>query len=477
MMHERNEIERRTSAGLWARANAAVWAALAAGLLLRLWWVWRFGQITTDTRVYGDFARNLLQHGVYGYTNIVKGVVRAPQPTLIRLPGYPLFLALCFKLFGMENYTAVMLVQTVADLWTCLLLGGVAARIFGRRAGLGALWMAALCPFMANYVAVPLTETLTLLCMGLAFYGVARWGEKRGSGWVLVIGSALAYAVLLRPEQGMLAVAVVPAMLWMQRMRARRDVALVCVLTVLPLVPWTARNWRVFHVFEPLAPRYATDPGDRINYGFQRWYRTWAVEFASTELVYWNYDGFSIDVATLPDRAFDSNAQYSETATLLNDYNQTDNATREIDTRFDALARERISAAPLRYYVMLPMARVLDMMFRPRVELFPAPLEWWKDRTHRGWDAFALTYALLNAGFFALAAVTLWQRAWWREERPLVAMMVATIVMRTLLLLTLDNSEDRYTLEFFPVLVVLGSAVVGRSWLGRGRRKREAAGF
>jgi hypothetical protein len=31
--------------------------------------------------------------------------------------------------------------------------------------------------------------------------------------------------------------------------------------------------------------------------------------------------------------------------------------------------------------------------------------------------------------------------------------------LRTLLLLTLDNSEPRYTLEFFPVLMVWAGAV------------------
>ncbi len=40
--------------------------------------------------------------------------------------------------------------------------------------------------------------------------------------------------------------------------------AVVCVLLALaPFAAWTARNWQVFHVFEPLAPRYATDPGER----------------------------------------------------------------------------------------------------------------------------------------------------------------------------------------------------------------------
>ena len=36
--------------------------------------------------------------------------------------------------------------------------------------------------------------------------------------------------------------------------------------------------------------------------------------------------------------------------------------------------------------------------------------------------------------------------------------MVASIALRSALLLTLDNSEPRYTLEFFPVLIVLAWA-------------------
>jgi hypothetical protein len=37
--------------------------------------------------------------------------------------------------------------------------------------------------------------------------------------------------------------------------------------------------------------------------------------------------------------------------------------------------------------------------------------------------------------------------------------MLATVLLRAGLLLTLDNSEPRYTLEFFPVLLVLAGAL------------------
>ncbi len=443
--------------------------AVAAGLLLRLWWILHLGQITVDTRNYGMFARNLLEHGVYGFDNLRNGILLAPVPTLIRLPGYPLFLAACFRLFGMENYTAVMLVQAAFDLWTCVLVAGIARRLFHLRTALATLWLAALCPFTANYVAVPLTETLTLFCIALAFYALLRWRDsgRRVDRWLLALAFALAYAILLRPEQGLLAAAVVPAVFALafrqEGFRALGPTLIVSVLTLLPLVPWAARNWRTFHVFQPLAPRFATDPGALINYGFQRWFRTWAIDFASNETCYWSYDGQDIRIADLPDRAFDTQAQYAATDALLKDYNQTDQPTKSLDDRFNAIAEQRIHSDPLRYFVALPVARVLDMAFRPRTEMMPVPNEWWKfRRPHRFACCFALAYAVLNLGFFILAGMTAFRRGLWRHQQVIVWSMLATIVLRTLLLLTIDNSEPRYTLEFFPVFFVLAGATLSR---------------
>ena len=88
--------------------------ALAVGLVLRLWFISHAARIDGDTLIYGNIAKNWLQHGVYGFVQNTKGTV----PTLIRLPGYPLFLAACFSLFGLDHYIAVMYVQCVIDLFT-----------------------------------------------------------------------------------------------------------------------------------------------------------------------------------------------------------------------------------------------------------------------------------------------------------------------------------------------------------------------
>jgi 4-amino-4-deoxy-L-arabinose transferase-like glycosyltransferase len=449
--------------------------ALAAGLALRLWFVAHVARLAGDSLLYGNIARNWMQHGVYSFTQPPAPLV----PTLIRLPGYPLFLMICFQLFGVDHYTAVMYVQCAIDLLTCLLIAGLAGRLFGRRAALAALWLSALCPFMAIYTAAPLTEVLTLFCIALTFYSLERWssslGRWQGGGvglnrWLWVTGVAMAYSVLLRPEQGLLAATVIPAMLWMvwRQAKSRRPrfesilpVALAALCVLLPLAPWTLRNWRTFHVIQPLAPRYATDPGEFVSLGFQRWYRTWAIDFASTEEVYWNYDSAPVWIGDLPTRSFDSDNQYAETEAILNQYNRDYNATPALDARFAALAEERIHNDPIRYYVALPMARLLNMLFRPRAEMLEVPLEWWRWREHQTTTLLAAGLAALNLGYFVLGALGLWRwrRDGWGPHLPLVGAMLGFVVLRCALLLTLDNSEPRYTLEFFPLLIVWGSYV------------------
>jgi hypothetical protein len=477
--------------------------AIAAGIGLRMWFILHAARLEGDALLYGDIAKSLLAHGVYGFSR----AAGAPVPTLIRLPGYPLFLMLTFRVFGSEHYAAVMAVQAAADMATCGLAAGLSARLFGWRGGLGTLWLAVLCPFTANYVAAPLTETLSLFCVALVFYGLERW-KARGTGWnrwVWVIGAALGYALLLRPEQGLLAAAVVPAMLWIvwrtqvsksrpfDKLRAGygapnfgwalyAPVYAAALLVVLPLVPWTARNWRTFHVVQPLAPRSAADPGEPVPEGFYRWYRTWAIEFASTEDVYWNYDGASIEIADLPSRAFDNEDQYNRTAEILEQYNRVYNPTPALDAKWEALAEERIRANPVRYYVALPVARLLNMLLRPRFEMMGISLEWWKWRENRRFAILGAAYAGLNLAYFVLGGVGLWlwrQRAW-LGQRELAWTMMGFVALRCVLLLTLDNSEPRYTLEFFPVVMVWAGALFAempryrRNLADVGRSKKKA---
>ena len=125
--------------------------ATLAAFALRLLFLLRFPGITTDSFVYGDIAKNWLQHGIYGLSGPDE-----ISATYIRLPGYPAFLAAVFAIFGMEHYRAVLVVQIFVDIGTCLVIADMARRLISPRAARAAFLLAALCPFLASYAAAAL---------------------------------------------------------------------------------------------------------------------------------------------------------------------------------------------------------------------------------------------------------------------------------------------------------------------------------
>jgi hypothetical protein len=435
--------------------------ALASGLALRLWMLKQFFSVDGDPLIYGEMAKNLILHGHYALT--AAGGVMAP--TLIRLPGYPLLLAACFKVFGMENYASAAWVQIALELAGCLLLADFVRRIASPAAGLATLWLAALCPFTASYSVVAMPETPTLFAVALALWALARFHARPSWASALWFTFAVTFAALLRPDGALVGVALAPALLMGLRRTtiARRKLArmaAVCVLLAMaPFAAWTWRNWQVFHVFEPLAPRYTNDPGQQAIPGWQRWVKTWCLDFVSTFDIYWNVPDGPLDLSKLPSRAFDSPAQYAQTAAIAKQYTEGGQTlTPELDARFQQLGDERVAAHPLRYYLWLPLGRVADMWLRPRVDNLYDDLDWWNYANHPAESRISWAYAGLNALYLLLALAGLWMRPrYW-------PWMLAYIALRSLMLTIVEAPETRYTLECFPMLFALAGIAVHRAY-------------
>ena len=464
-----------------SKARFFVGASLAA-LGLRLFLVAYFPAVVDDSRFYADIAQNWLLHGVYGITN--SGVI---TPTLSRLPGYPAFLAMVFKLFGIGNFRAVLLVQVLFDLATCFLIADLARRLFSGRSAQVAFLLAALCPFLANYAAAALTETLeiffTVLALDLAFRGLSV-GEtasptiSRRLLWPPLVwvgcGLSVGGAILLRPDGGILLAAIGAYLLWLlvpslrtgrgegaERFSPRPIIwagVLVALGAIAPLIPWTLRNLDTLHRFQPLAPRYATDSDDVVMNGFNRWVKTWIEDYVSVQEVYWSVPGADIDIARLPRRAFDSPQQRERTTQLFVDYNRDHDMTPELDARFAALAAQRVRATPFRYYLWLPLARIADMWLRPRTELFPSDPRWWEFNDDPRWLGVSLALGLVNLIYVVMALAGL-VRA---HEFFGIGLFVLFLLLRSAFLGTLENPEPRYTLECYPAAIVLASALFHR---------------
>jgi 4-amino-4-deoxy-L-arabinose transferase-like glycosyltransferase len=450
-----------------------LWVTLAA-LGLRLLFLFRFPAVTTDSFVYGDIAKNWLQHGIYGLSGTDE-----ISATYIRLPGYPAFLAATFAVFGMEHYRAVLVLQMFVDLATCFLIADMARRLVSARVARAAFLLAALCPFLASYAAAALTETLEIFFTALAFdcaiTGLESLEARRLRPW-LGCGLAIGAAILLRPDGGLLLIAIelYLALLWVRAWKDKTGASrprpqgsfyllrvglIVAFVSLAPLVPWAWRNLHTMHRFELLAPRYANEQDEFVPAGFNRWVKTWIADYASVEEIYWPVPGDTIDAGKLPDRAFDSEAQRQQTEELLADYNQALHVTPELDARFAALAGQRIGQSPLRYYAWLPLVRIADMWLRPRTETLPSDTRWWEFNDDPKWSVLAVGLGIIGLVYVGLAGAGLVKA----RNITFLGVLLTFVTVRSIFLSTLENPEPRYTLECYPVVIILAAVILGRN--------------
>jgi hypothetical protein len=230
------------------------------------------------------------------------------------------------------------------------------------------------------------------------------------------------------------------------------------VISVIPLAPWAVRNWRVFHRFQPLAPRYANEEDEFVPMGFNRWVKTWIADYTSVEEVYWPVPGSALDVTKLPRRAFDTPKQYDQTAALIDEYNDLLHVSPELDDRFEGLAAQRIRAHPFGYYLQLPLLRITDMWLRPRTEKLPCDSRWWELNDEPQWSALAIALGVLNLAYVG-CAVGGWVRS---HNLTLIGVLVFFLALRSAFLGSLENPEPRYTLEMYPVVIVFAASAITR---------------
>jgi hypothetical protein len=455
--------------------------AALAGLALRVALVLRFPAGSGDSPIYEELARNWLGAHIYGLSH-GSGVIASD----LRVPGYPAFLALLYLLLGRAE-RGILLAQAVVDLGTCFLVAWMASRLAParqrHRIGLAGLWLAATCPFVANYAAVPLAEVLATFltvaaliplvrgCTTIGLPGLPSNGRWRGWGTWFAGGLLVGLGTLVRPEAPLLlaALGLVLAVHWRHRpdwAKLVRATALAGAGLLLPLLPWVARNWVRFHEVQFLAPRFAATPDEYVPRGLYAWTGTWLVRFRDVYLVPWKIDGEAVRLGDIPPSAFDSPAERARVAALLERYNASLQMTPQIDDGFAALARERTARHPLRTYLWVPLDRAATLWFTPRVDLLPfsghlRPIakQWREDRLD-----FSVTLLLGALNFFyvglAIAgAYRILRRrdVEWTIPGTSVALLVTFILLRTAFLTGIETPEPRYVLECFPALLALGA--------------------
>jgi 4-amino-4-deoxy-L-arabinose transferase-like glycosyltransferase len=354
-----------------------------------------------------------------------------------------------------------------------------------RRAFTAALWLAVLCPFTANYVAVILTETwatfftalaLLFLCLlllrfrGSVFSADGLTLDLRVSvEWFAAFaGFAGGLGTLFRPETPLLLITAVLVLGWYllrrrQWLKFVRIGSCMFVGCILPLLPWALRNEITLHKIQFLSPKNSNLPGELIPYGFMAWEKTWLYRVRYCYLVTWKLNDEAIDVEDIPANAFDTPDEKEQVTDVLASYNRDINLTEEEDAVFGKLASERTARHPLRTYLFIPAARAVTVWLTPRIELlpfsgkvFPLAEAYEEDPVDQG---FTVAFVALNIIYILLAVWGAWRLWPQHHARTAVVLLTAFVLLRTAFLTTLEAPEPRYTLVCFPVLLAFAAQI------------------
>ena len=218
--------------------------------------------------IFGDDP-SVVTRDPYGYriaARMVENWDWISTPFSPSAPGYRMLLALAFKLLGVSWWTAVML-NAVLGATTTLFLYRIGERLLGKRVGLAsALWLGLSVNHM-HFASLAMRDVLVTFLLTWLAYALARpFFRMRTATW-----TAFLCTLLLHTEPMFLAllpllVVFLAVASTHHRALSAQYVFLFLAALVVFFIPWTARNWVVYHDVVPVsleATRY-TAPVARL---------------------------------------------------------------------------------------------------------------------------------------------------------------------------------------------------------------------
>ena len=168
-------------------------------------------------------------------------------------PLYPIFLSLCYLLFGM-NTLSYFIPQAIVGSLTCVVIYFLAEELFDKKTAILAGFATALYPDLILWTYFIRVETLFIFLLSLSFLFLAKAGRTKSVFMVSAGAIIFGLACLTR----ITAILFIPILFlwqlynfnWNKKSGFKVSLA-ATLLTLLILTPWCARNYIVFGEFTP----------------------------------------------------------------------------------------------------------------------------------------------------------------------------------------------------------------------------------
>jgi 4-amino-4-deoxy-L-arabinose transferase-like glycosyltransferase len=197
-----------------------------------------------DAQDYNAIAHNILKGN--GFTG------SSQEPTQIRAPGYPIFLAGVYAVFG-DSMTPVKIIQGILSSLTVVLIFFIAFELFGLATAVLAGIISACYPAFVIYSNILLSETLFMFFFYMFLLKLlAVHKTPTAKAWLLLaviqgVQTLIRSTTMYLPFILLLLVLVTP-----DKKRFLKNIVLFICLSTAVISIWTVRNWLQFHAFIPI---------------------------------------------------------------------------------------------------------------------------------------------------------------------------------------------------------------------------------
>ena len=212
-----------------------------------------------DSHSYDRMAVSLADHGTLPSSQIPL----AGGPTAYPPPGYPVALALAYRIVGTGSahtrWEAGRMEEALLGAIAVVLIALIAARLFGRAAGLLSGAIAAVYPPLVLVGSSLMSESLFIPLVLAAVLTALITRDADGGHrlrWAVAAGVLVGLAALTR-SIGIVLILPILFLVWTARprrsWRAARTPLVVLAATLVTIAPWAIRNTIEFHEFVPIS--------------------------------------------------------------------------------------------------------------------------------------------------------------------------------------------------------------------------------
>lgn len=229
----------KSHAKIWPDLSINFWKLLLIGMGLRVLWASAIPVLpVSDSFAYHQFARTLVDHGVYGWS--------ALEPSAYWAIGTSALVA--FTYLFTDSYVGVVILNLIAGFMILTLTHHLAERWFGPRSALLAMAIVAFWPNLIFFTTI-LSSELFFIAMTLA--GLFFWQRPTGNPMANLILAGLVWGLTAYIRPVILLVPVALALVNLVRGPRRftvtaMEAGIAVLLIMLVAMPWTMRNQQVF---------------------------------------------------------------------------------------------------------------------------------------------------------------------------------------------------------------------------------------